>query len=117
MLIRCRMEDPIRPIDKMPFDELWNGGDRGILLSYERGRQLATERPELAEAAKRNELPILPWQGGVDSHLKSEKKVGCHYYYAMWHGLRGEDVEIDTHETYYLICRLHYVKVTYPPLL
>ena len=89
MLIQCRTDAPIRPIDKMRFEDLWHGPDRGILISFERGQQLAIEKPELAKAALSHELPILPWQGGVD---------------------------IDMRQTYTLTCRKYGVTVSYPPL-
>lgn len=116
MLIQCRMDAPIRPIDKMRFEDLWHGVDRGILISFERGQQLAIEKPELAKAALSHELPILPWQGGVDGPLKTGEKTGCIYYYAMWHGLCNRNVDIDTMQTYTLTCSKFGVTVTYPPL-
>lgn len=57
-----------RPIDtpargSLPVDQLWLAEDWGIIASWERGRDIARERPELAAAAARGELVILPWRG------------------------------------------------------
>lgn len=51
-------------------------------------------QPEIAEAAARGELPVLPFKGGVEKEIKSGKKIGALAYIAMWQGLRGEDLHV-----------------------
>jgi len=58
------------------------------------GRELAGENPQLAERARRGELPVLCWKGGVDRRIQA-KKFGTFNYLAQWMGLRGEDLDID----------------------
>jgi hypothetical protein len=70
--------------------------DRGLIVSWEVGRRLATEQPDLAERAKRGELPPLEWKGGVEKELKKPEKYGTLYYLATWQGLRNESLHIDT---------------------
>lgn len=56
--------------------------------------------PSLAAQAAEGQLVVLPWKGGVEKIIKKKQKFGTLYYLAMWQGLRGEDLNIDTtHET------------------
>jgi len=95
------------------FDELWNGSDHGLIACWERGREKAKESPELAAAATANELPILPWSGGVEKKIKSKTKHGSFSYLAMWQGLRGVDLDIDTDVELTLVCSRFEVPVTF----
>jgi hypothetical protein len=57
---------------------------------------MATEQPELARAALAGELVPLPWKGGVEKAILARRKYGTIRYLAMWQGLRGESLSIDT---------------------
>lgn len=66
----------------------------------------------------RGELPLLPFKGGIeppppDKPIKKRKKTGSHWYLAMWQGLRGEDLLIDTESAPRLTCALTGVEVTF----
>lgn len=56
-----------------------------------------------AQTAKRGELIILPWRGGVDEAIKG-KKYGTYQYLAMWQGLREESLDIDTNSPVSITC-------------
>lgn len=79
----------------------WQGPDQGAIVSWLRGIEKAAESPELAHAAARGELPILPWRGGVERPLKGQEKIGSILYLAMWQRLRGEplDLQVGRDET------------------
>src|SRR5690606_29968569 len=76
--------------------ELWLQPDGGLIACWERGRELAQEQPELAELAGSDVLVPLPWKGGLEKVVKTKRKYGTMRYLAMWQGLRGEDLNIDT---------------------
>lgn len=104
---------PLRP-DGLSFEERWRNEDKGLIVSWEVGRQLAEKRPELAEKALRGELPELAWKGGTDKEtLKINHKYGSLQYLAQWQGLRGEDLDIDLDEEYTLTCSRTGVDFTY----
>jgi hypothetical protein len=91
-----------RPIRKgLATEERWLGSDAGIIASWERGREVSLESSadsrELTARARNGELVILPWKGGVERALKTQK-FGTLRYLGMWHGLRGDDLEIDPDE-------------------
>ena len=90
-LIVRSISEPVRPW--MPWKDLWEGADDGVIAAWERGRQYARENTEVAAAALRGELPVLPWKGGIDRPVRG-RKFGCLYYLAMWQGLRGDDLNI-----------------------
>ncbi len=113
MLVVARITDPIRPIDRLSIETLWNSPDGGVLVSWERGRIKARETPDLADSALRGELPVLAWKGGIDRPLKAGRKFGSLFYYATWLGLRGEDLCIDTEQTYTHTCSRYGVEVTF----
>jgi len=100
-LIFCHHEDQIRK--KLTWDKRWKGHDKGLITCWEVGRELAQKKPELAERARNNELPILGWKGGVNKKV-STKKYGSLNYLAQWQGLRGDDLNIDISQEYKLIC-------------
>lgn len=79
----------------MTSEELWGGPDRGLWLCWENGRLDAIREPELAERAKRDELPTLIWKGGAEKKLKAKIRYGSLQYLATWQGLRGDDLDID----------------------
>ncbi|TVQ47148.1 MAG: hypothetical protein EA371_08800 [Gammaproteobacteria bacterium] len=93
-------------------DAMWNGPDRGLIKSWETGRQLRTRDPALADRAQRGELPVLGWKGGVEKAIQG-KKYGTFLYLAQWQGLRGEDLQIDPSNDLDLVCSRTGVTVTY----
>jgi hypothetical protein len=82
--------------EQLLWEQRWEGADRGLIASWERGREKRRESAELAALASQGQLVILPWKGGVDREIKSRKKYGSLLYLAMWQGLRGEDLDVDT---------------------
>lgn len=87
----------------LSWDETWKGVDAGLIACWERGREKALEDIELAGCAKRGELPVLAWKGGVERKLKA-KKYGTLKYLAQWQGLRGEDLDIYMDREIELVC-------------
>ncbi|HEO72459.1 MAG TPA: hypothetical protein ENN80_14460 [Candidatus Hydrogenedentes bacterium] len=96
------LQDPMR--HDPSFDERWRGPDKGLIQCWEVGRQRSLADPELAERARRGELPILHWKGGARRQLKMTQKYGSLNYLAMWQGLRGEDLDINVSEETSLVC-------------
>lgn len=92
--------------------QLWNGEDGGLIACWERGREVAREQPELAKRAQSGELVMLPWRGGVEAAVKG-RKYGSHRYVAMWQGLRGCDLFIDSTSPVEIICARHSTKVIF----
>lgn len=87
----------------LSWDEIWKGADEGLIACWERGRKKALEDVELAGCAKRGELPVLAWKGGIERKLKA-KKYGTLKYLAQWQGLRGEDLDIYMDKEVELVC-------------
>lgn len=58
----------------------------------------------MASKARDGELVPLPWKGGVEKKLKMKNKYGVYQYLAMWQGLRGDDLQINTDSEVTLIC-------------
>lgn len=102
MRIHRSITEPIR--SGCTWDELWKAEDNGLIACWERGRQKSLEDPPLAEQAAIGHLVILPWKGGVEKAIKKKQKFGTLYYLAMWQGLRGEDLNIDTTQETALNC-------------
>jgi hypothetical protein len=97
----------------LTWEETWKREDKGLIKNYEVGRALAIKEPELAEKAKRGELPVLVYKGGVEKPLKKKEKIGALNYIAIWQALRGEDLYIDMDEEMVLICSKTKVSVTF----
>ena len=87
----------------LSWDETWKGADSGLIACWERGRERAIENPELADCARRGELPVLAWKGGVEKKIKT-KKYGTLKYLAQWQGLRGEDLDIHLNKEVEMVC-------------
>jgi len=104
-------KEPIR--EGLEWDEIWKGPDKGLIKQWEIGRELREKTPELADRAKKGELPVSDWKGGVEKKLKIKKKYGTLFYLAEWQGLRGEDLDIDMSEEVELICSRTGMKVIY----
>jgi hypothetical protein len=56
---------------------------------------------------------MLPFKGGVHNALKTKAKYGVSLYVAMWQGLRGEDLCIDTGTEITLTCSQFAVPVIF----
>ena len=93
------------------WEEEWEGADEGLIRCWERGREKARENPDLAAAAKRGELVILPWKRGV--RISKNKAFGPLLYLAMWQGLRGDDLNIDLAAEVTIQCSSTGLTVTY----
>ena len=56
-------------------NERWHRSDKGLITCWEVGRRKAENYPDLARRAKKGELPILGWKGGVEKKLKKYRKI------------------------------------------
>lgn len=97
----------------LSWDERWKGHDKGLITCWEVGRELGKKKPELAERAKKGELPVSEWKGGVAKKIIKNEKYGTLYYLAEWQGLRGDDLDINLSEESELICSRTGMKVIY----
>lgn len=88
---------------QLTWEEMWKGSDLGLIACWESGREKASKDLVAMQAALRGELIILPWRGGVEYVVKV-KKYGTYNYLAMWQGLRGESLDIDTCNHVTLVC-------------
>ncbi|GGH62255.1 hypothetical protein GCM10010975_26760 [Comamonas phosphati] len=95
------------------FELRLNGQDRGLINAWLAGLNLRTNNADLAEKALAGELPPLPFKGGLERKIKAQNKVGSLWYVAMWQGLRGEDLRVDTDQSIQLVCSKTQVPVTY----
>lgn len=111
MIIERSITEPIR--HEISQCERWQAADKGLIACWENGRQQTLAYPAIAALARAGELPSLDWKGGVSGPLKSGKKIGTHFYYATWLGLRGENLRIDTETTYIVCCSRFGVTVTF----
>jgi hypothetical protein len=110
--IHRSITEPVRT--GLSWDECWKGDDGGLIISWEVGRQLRQQQPDLAAQAERGELPPLDWKGGVEKPRKSKApKYAGHFYLAMWQGLRGEDLDVDPSVETQMVCARTGVKVIY----
>ena len=96
----------------LSWNECWRGYDQGLICCWEKGRELSKKEPSLAECARKGELPILVWKGGVEKKLKS-KKYGTLFYLAQWQGLRGENLDIDLSKEVAITCSKTGMKVIF----
>lgn len=85
------------------WETSWAGDDGGLVACWLRGFEKAKQDPEMAEAARRGELPALAWKGGGEA-IKAGKRLGALHYLATWQGLRGDDLHIDTEAGDQLTC-------------
>lgn len=112
MKIRRSITEPIRA--DINWDDAWAGPDAGLIAAWERGREKSKESPTLAAQALEGQLVSLPWKGGFDRATepkqkpksKSKPKHGSLLYLAMWQGLRGDDLCIDTDAEPLFTCSL-----------
>lgn len=99
MKVFVSIETPLRPEQEGSFATPLEG----FVTTWEAARRLAGHRPELVTKVKANELPPLPWKGGVEKKIKGEK-YGTFEYLAYWQGLRNEDLSFDTDLEVTLTC-------------
>jgi len=99
--------------ENLTWEDIWRREDKGLIKNYEVGRALAIKEPELAEKAKKGELPVLGYKGGIEKSLKKKEKIGVLNYIAVWQGLRGEDLNIDMDDEIVLTCTKTKVMVTF----
>lgn len=102
--------EPIR--SNTSSDGRWDGPDQGLIACWERGRVKSQEDAVLASRVREGQLVILPWKGGVEKAIKT-KKYGTLKYLAMWQGLRGEDLNIDTEKETVLTCSVTGMRVIF----
>lgn len=111
MLIKRAMVTPDR--QGLSHAERWSGMDGGLIACWEQGRKRAQSNPDDANRAKNGELVPLGWKGGIEQKIKARKKTGTLFYYAMWQGLRGDDLNIDTETTTSITCSRYGITVTF----
>lgn len=99
----------------LSWSEMWESDDKGLIKCWETGRELATKRSDLTQAALNNELPPLGWKGGVSRSLKKLEKFGSLNYLAQWQGLRGENLDIDPEHEVLKTCSRTNMTVTFTP--
>ena len=115
MRIKIAEVDPMHT--SLTWQERWEGPDGGLISCWQRGREKAGEDPSLAAAAIKGELIVLPWKGGIERATKQSQKYGSLCYLAMWQGLRGDPLDLDTEQEVTLTCSRTGMKVTYTPEL
>jgi hypothetical protein len=115
MHVRRSVGMPIR--SGLSIEERWQGDDQGVIAAWERGRAISEEAnadsQELTTRARRGELVVLPWKGGVERALKLKQKFGTMRYLAMWQGLRGDDLDVELDSETTLRCSATGMAVTY----
>jgi hypothetical protein len=102
MRIHRSIAEPIRV--GATWHERWSAEDNGLIACWERGREKRLEDPPLAAQAVGGQLVVLPWKGGVEKATKKKQKFGTLFYLAMWQGLRGEDLNLDSAKEIALNC-------------
>jgi hypothetical protein len=104
----------VEPRRKNPtWEQRWGQPDKGLITCWDRGRELAEQDPQLAALAKAGELIPLSWKGGGIKPVKPNQRYGSFYYLAMWQGLRGDDLDIETEQGLQLMCARHRTVVTF----
>ena len=103
--------EPIR--EDLTWEERWKGPDNGLITCWENGRNISLRDLELAERARKGELPVMAWKGGVEEETKIKVKFGTLNYLAQWQGLRGDDLDIDLSEEIAIVCSRTKIKVIF----
>jgi len=127
MILQVAIETPIR-INTNP-NELWRQEDKGIIKAWELGREWSVSYPVMSISAKKGILLELKretgdtingkpsyvrlFKGGFDKKQKEIFRFGSLHYYAMWLGLRGDDLDIDLEKEYPLVCSKTNMGVVY----
>ncbi|MGZ4925960.1 MAG: hypothetical protein ACXWC0_30385 [Burkholderiales bacterium] len=107
------ISEPIRV--GLTWGERWKGSDLGLIACWERGREKSAEDISVSSRARDGELVVLPWKGGVDKPTKVGHKFGSLNYFAMWQGLRGENLHISLEDEVTLVCSRTKMQITYTP--
>src|SRR6056297_1230721 len=76
------ISQPIR--NKLTVEKRRHGIDKGLINSWEVGRKMAKSSPEIAEKAKKGELPPDDYKGGVRNNIKIKVIYGSYHYLAQW---------------------------------
>jgi hypothetical protein len=105
--------EPLR--ERLSWDEMWKGPDRGLIQCWEVGRRIARDDAIRSESAKRGELPSSNWKGGITGNPKFKKKYGPLSYLAEWQGLRGENLDIDLENETEVVCSRTGIRVIFTP--
>lgn len=92
------------PVPSADYYERIEGPDQGLINAWVAGLDKRSSWVETAEKALAGELPVLPFRGGVEKRIKRTDKVGSLLYVAMWQGLRGEDLHLDTDTEISMTC-------------
>jgi hypothetical protein len=104
----------VEPVRINPnWEERQGDFTQGLITSWERGREKSIEEPALASRALNGELVILPWRGGIEKQILKKLKYGAFNYLAMWQGLRGEDLSIDSADEPALTCTATKMRVVF----
>lgn len=111
MNITRSIVEPIR--QNLNWDQRWKEIDLGLIACWERGREKSLEDTTMAAQARSGQLVILPWKGGVQKAVKKKQKYGTLYYFAMWQGLRGDDLSITLEEEITLTCSITKMNVVF----
>lgn len=85
----------------------------GIVNAWLAGLEHRRSNVAWRTAAEAGELPVLPYRGGVERKIKKKLKIGALHYLAMWQGLRGENLNIDTDKEPVITCSRFGVMVQY----
>jgi hypothetical protein len=111
MKIHRSISQPLRT--NATWEELWSGGDQGLIACWERGREKSLEDTALALQASKGQLVVLPWKGGVEKAIKMKQKYGTLRYFAMFQGLRNEDLDVDLTQEIVRICSVTNMTVVF----
>ena len=127
MIIDVNIDVPIR--NGLTPNELWKQSDKGIIKAWELGREWAKLYPKMSSDAKSGYLIELKrktgyragdeenyvslFKGGFNKPQKESFRYGTLHYYAMWIGLRGDNLTINLDDEYPLTCKKTNMKVLY----
>ncbi len=110
MKIRRSISEPIRI--SLSWEQRWRSADQGLISAWESGRERRQLNPSLSAQAEAGHLVVLGWKGGVRKKIQAQK-FGTYNYLAMWQGLRGEELDIDTEKEVDIICTKTGMVVTF----
>lgn len=119
MLITASAINP--PVLGDSWEERQEGPDAGLISAWLAGRDQREWWQDTVAAIKRNELPVLPFKGGIpekdddeeEAVKKQGKKLGSLHYIAMMQGLLGEDLYLETSKDIVRVCSKTGVQVIF----
>jgi DNA helicase II / ATP-dependent DNA helicase PcrA len=111
MEVEININTPIR--QHLSPDELWRQDDKGLIQAWELGRMWAKKHPKISRQASMGQLMPLLFQGGYSKRLECPFQYGSLHYYAMWTGLRMEDLSLNIDKEYPLVCSKTKMGVVY----